>query len=175
MGLQQHGLTTIPLLSFSLGEAELTAWRGRIVHPRHYVVWGYFQSLDSVTNRDFVRRFQARFGADRVTSDPIEASYNGLRLWANAVRETGSTEPLQVLRDLNGQSLSGPSGQIAVDGATHHLWRWVYIGHAEPSGQIQRLHSLPRPVRPVPYPTYRSPQEWRELQHRLDAPSKEGT
>lgn len=165
--LARQGANSIPLLSFSLGESELTAWRGRLLHPQHYAVWGYFQSLDSAANRSFVQRFQARFGQERVTSDPIEASYNGLRLWANAVSETGSTLPLTVLYNLGSQSLPGPSGQIAVDNVTRHLWRWVHIGHAQATGQFQRLHSLPRPVRPVPYPGHRSQQEWQQLQRQL--------
>ena len=172
--LTRQGQSSIPLLSFSLGEVELSAWRGRIQHTNHYAVWGYFQSLDSPTNRAFVRRFQTRFGPERVTSDPIEASYNGLWLWANAVRESGSAQPAVVNRDLGGQSLPGPSGQIAVDNASRHLWRWVHIGHALPSGQFQRVLSLPRPVRPVPYPAYRSPQEWRQLQQRLTGAGQEG-
>ncbi len=58
-----------------------------------YAVWGYFQSLPDPANRRFVDAFRRRFGAERVVSDPIVSSYNGVRLWAAAVRAAGTDDP----------------------------------------------------------------------------------
>jgi urea transport system substrate-binding protein len=158
--LKAAGLEHIPVLSFSIAEGELQAMGKALHHPRHYVVWGYFQSLPEPDNQRFVQAFKARFGDDRVTSDPIEASYNGLRLWANAVRELGRSEPRQVNRAIGRQSVPGPSGVVAVDAATRHLWRWVRIAQARPDGQFEPVETSPMAVRPTPFPAYHSRAEW---------------
>ncbi len=157
--LKASGITT-PVMSFSLAESELQAMGADLRHPAHYAVWGYFQSLPNAANTRFVAAFQKRYGVDRVTSDPIEASYNGLRLWANAVRETGSTGPEQINRVIGRHSVAGPSGVVAVDAETRHLWRWVRIGKARPDGQFDTVQQSDALVRPVPFPAYRSREEW---------------
>ncbi len=63
-----------------------------------YAAWDYFQSIDRPENREFVQRFKASNGADRVTSDVIEAAYNSVYLWAQAVREAESEEVTDVLK-----------------------------------------------------------------------------
>lgn len=164
---------TIPVVSFSVAEPELQAMGPQLFHPEHYTVWGYFQSLDSPANREFVTAFRKRFGPDRVTSDPIEASYNGVRLWANAVRMASSELPEDVNRSIVRQSLPGPSGVVAVDPGTRHVWRTLRIGKALPDGQFELVETSFRLVRPSPFPVYRSRDDWREVVERLDMKLRE--
>lgn len=163
----------VPVVSFSVAEPELQAMGPQLFHPEHYTVWGYFQSLDTPANREFVTAFRKRFGPERVTSDPIEASYNGVRLWANAVRMTSSEAPEDVNRNIVRQSLPGPSGVVAVDPGTRHVWRTLRIGKALPDGQFELVETSTRLVRPSPFPVYRSRDDWRELVQRLDQSIRE--
>lgn len=158
--LKAAGLEQIPVLSFSLAEAELQALGQQAFHPAHYAVWGYFQSLETEANCLFVAAFKARFGAERVTSDPLEAAYNAVRLWASAVREVGSEAAEAVNPVIARQSVPSPSGVAALDATTRHLWRQVRIGRARLDGQFEVLYTSPRPVRPEPFPSYRSVDEW---------------
>lgn len=69
-----------PVVSFSIAEDELrmlplSAMVG------DYAAWDYFQSIGRRENKEFVERFQQKYGADRVTSDVIEAAYNSVWLW----------------------------------------------------------------------------------------------
>ena len=171
--LQAADLQGIPVLSFSVAEPELQVWPELAAHPRHFAVWGYFQSLPGAANQAFVQRFRTRFGRDRVVSDPVEASYNGLRLWANTVQELGSLVPGDVNLALLRQSVPGPSGQVAVDAATRHVWRRVHVGQAQPDGQFRRVHASALQVRPTPFPPYRSMAEWEQVVSRLDAAAGE--
>jgi urea transport system substrate-binding protein len=123
--LRREGLLHIPVLSFSVAEGELQALGPEAYHPLHYAVWSYFQSLPDAANLRFVMAFKARFGQSRVTSDPIEASYNGVRLWASAARDAESDAPEAVNRAILRQTLPGPSGIVAVNRATRHLWKWM--------------------------------------------------
>ena len=88
--LRQAGITpkTIPTLSFSVAEQELrTLDLSNMVGD--YAAWNYFQSLDKPKNKGFVRRFQARYGSQRVISDPMEAGYSSVFLWAQAIEAAG--------------------------------------------------------------------------------------
>lgn len=157
--LANAGLADLPVLSFSVAEPEMRAWHGTRLR-RHYAVWSYFQSLPEPTNRRFVAAWRARFGADRQTSDPIESTYNAVHLWAQAVREAKSSAPHRVNPALLGQSLSAPSGIVSVDSETRHVWKNVRIGHLRPDGQFDLIHVSSRPLRPAPWPHYRSRAEW---------------
>lgn len=160
--LAEAGLADLPVVSFSAAEPEMQAWNGTLL-SQHYAVWSYFQSLPGPTNRRFVAAWRARFGADRPTSDPIESAYNAVHLWAQAVREANSSAPRRVDPALLSQSLIAPSGIVSVDSETRHVWKNVRIGHLRPDGQFDLIDVSSRPLRPAPWPLYRSRAEWRAL------------
>ena len=128
-----------------------------------YAAWNYFQSLDRPENLAFVRSFKARYGADRTTSDVMAAAYNGVMLWAQAVREADTADVRQVRNAMRHQSLSAPEGVIAVDPETQHTWRPVFIGRIRPDGQFDVVWSSRTAVRPVPFPISRSRSEWERV------------
>jgi urea transport system substrate-binding protein len=158
--LHAAGLGTVPVVSFSLAEDGLKAIGPAAFHPNHYAVWSYFQSVPGEANARFVTAFRERYGADRVTSDPVEAAYVGVRLWAQAVRDAGTDAPEQVNRAMLMQSAAAPSGIAAVDRSTRHLWKQARIGKARPDGQFELVWNSDDPLRPNPFPDYRSRPEW---------------
>ncbi len=161
--LHAAGLGTVPVVSFSFAEVGLQAIGREAFHPNHYAVWSYFQSIPGEANRHFVAAFQQRFGADRVTSDPIEATYVGVKLWAQAVTDAGTADPEQVNRATLHQSMAAPSGIAAVDRSTRHLWKPVRIGKARADGQFDLVWHSGDALRPDPFPDYRSRVEWQRL------------
>lgn len=165
--LRAAKLGKTPVMSFSIAEGELKAMGPEVYHPNHYAVWGYFQSLPTEANRRFVATFQARFGKDRVTGAPVEAAYNAVRLWASAVREVGTDAPGPVDLAVERQSVPGPSGVVAVDPATRHLWKWVRIGRARADGQFDQVYASDMTMRPAPFPPYRGRDEWQDIAARL--------
>lgn len=158
--LHAAGLGSVPVVSFSLAENGLKAIGPGAYHPNHYAVWSYFQSVPGEANARFVAAFRERYGADRVTSDPVEAAYVGVRLWAQAVSDAGTDAPEQVNRAMRLQSTSSPSGIAAVDRATRHLWKQARIGKARPDGQFELVWNSDDALRPNPFPDYRSRPEW---------------
>lgn len=170
--LAAAGLQRTPVVSFSVAEPELQQLLGPHFHPEHYAVWGYFQSLGGEANRRFVARFRQRFGNERVLSEPLLSSHEAVRLWAAAVREAGSSEPQLVNAALGRINLAGPAGIVAIDAATRHSWRRVYVGQAGRDGQFTAREISEAPVRPAPFPPYRSRAEWTErLRPLTGAPS----
>jgi urea transport system substrate-binding protein len=85
-GIGPKQLTT---MSVSVAEEEIRGI-GADNMAGHYAVWNYFQSVKSPTNEKFVKAYKAKYGADRVTADPIEAGYFGVYLWKNAVEKAKS-------------------------------------------------------------------------------------
>jgi urea transport system substrate-binding protein len=154
-----------PVVSFSIAEDELRKLPVAAM-VGDYAAWDYFQAVDRPENREFIRRFQAKYGRDRVTSDVIEAAYNSVHLWKQAVLEAASAEVADVLRTIGRQSLNAPEGIISVDAETRHAWRPVYVGRIRRDGQFDLVWSSEKPVRPIPYPPSRSRAEWNSF---LDA------
>lgn len=148
-----------PVVAFAVAEDELRTI-SRDDFTGNYAAWNYFQSIDSPENIAFIRNFKARYGSDRTTSDVINAAYNSVRLWSQAVQEAGTTDVRQVRNSLRHQSLDAPEGIIAVDPATQHTWRPVSIGRIRPDGQFDIVWSSRTAVRPVPFPISRSREEW---------------
>jgi urea transport system substrate-binding protein len=165
-GLRASGLARTPLMSFSVTEDEMKAFGGAQL-PEHYAVWGYFQSLADAENRRFVAAFQRRFGAERTTSDPVEAAYSGVYLWAQAVRQADSAEPRYVNRTILDQTRRAPSGIVAVDGKTRHVWKMLRIGKVGLDGQFREVFAIPYPLRPSPFPSYHTMPEWTAIAAEL--------
>jgi len=143
----------IPVFSTSIAEVELAAIGPELV-AGHYSAWNYFQSVDRPENRDFIKRFRSRFGLDRVLDDPMEAAYNGVKLWVNA-RRSSKTQDMTTLKNLlERQTLAAPGGIVSVDAATHHLWKPVRIGRARADGQFDIVWESRRSIAPAPFPYF---------------------
>lgn len=164
--LRAAGLSSQAVVSFSIAEGELHLMP-ELRLPNHYAVWSYFQNIGSEDNRRFVAAYQQRFGSDRPTSDPIEAAYIGVRLWAQAVQEAGSEQPDQINHVVLRQSIEAPSGILAVDPGTRHLWKSMKIGKVNADGGFDIVYSSKWPLRPTPFLLYRTRREWLDLVNNL--------
>lgn len=167
--LQQAGLSQVPVVSFSVdasGLASLAAFG----HASHYAVWGYFQDLPGEANQRFVRAWQARKGASTPTSDPIEAAYVGVKLWAQAVTSAGSADLDVVNLAVARQSVAAPSGILAMDAATRHLWKPLHVGKARDQGGFEIVFDLGERLKPAPFPDYRTRDEWRAVAEKAAIP-----
>jgi urea transport system substrate-binding protein len=133
----------------------------------HYAAWNYFQSLDTPENKKFVTRFRQRFGKDRVLDDPMEASYIGVKLWVEVMRNLKTDDLASVKTILTQQTYLAPEGVVAIDHETQHLWKAAYLGRARADGQFEIVWQSEKPLQPSPFPGYRSHAEWLKMQHGL--------
>jgi len=125
----------------------------------HFAAWNYFQSIDSPQNRDFIHAYQSRFGKDLPVSDPMEAAWSGVKIWAEAVKTSQTDEPEVVLQAALGQSIAAPEGIISIDHQTQHAWKTVRIGKIQFDGQFSILWTSDDAIRPDPYPSLLSKLE----------------
>ena len=140
----------IPIMAMSLAEAEVRTI-GTSLTAGHLAAWAYFESVDSPENAAFVRRFKQRYGELRVTADPIEAAYFQVHLWAQTVRNAGSTDVETIRQKVPGQKFAAPEGPISVDVENHHTWKMFRVGEIQEDGQFKIVHASPGPIRPDPW------------------------
>lgn len=144
----------IPVVAFSVGEEEL---RGIDTKPLvgHLAAWNYFMSIDTPENKAFIAKWKAYVkkhnlpgGDKRVTNDPMEATYIGIKMWAQAVAQAGTTDINAVRQAIGYQKVKAPSGfDIEIDAENHHLHKPVFIGEVQEDGQFQIVWKTPGPIK----------------------------
>ena len=97
------------------------------------VAYGYLQGIDTPANKDFIGRFQSRYGADAPSLNELAVrSYEAVYLWAEGVKQAGTTERMAVIEALESPiSFDGPSGKVTIDPKTHHAVQNVYLGELQ--------------------------------------------
>ncbi|GGH56064.1 urea ABC transporter substrate-binding protein [Paenibacillus silvae] len=150
--LKDAGITPgqITTLSVSVAEEEIRGI-GADVLKGHLASWNYYQTTETPENKDFVAKYKEKYGADRVTADPIEAGYVAVYLWKAAVEKAGSTEVEKVKEAAKGLELDAPEGKVTVDGENQHIYKTVRIGEVQEDGQFKELWNSGSPVKPDPY------------------------
>ncbi|ARB85720.1 MULTISPECIES: urea ABC transporter substrate-binding protein [Yersinia] len=150
--------TDVPVIAFSVGEEEL---RGIDTKPLvgNLATWNYFQSVDNPTNKTFVEQWKAYAKAHKlpnadtaVTNDPMEATWVGMHMWAQAVEKAKSTDVDKVRAAMAGQTYPAPSGfTLTMDKTNHHLHKPVMIGEIEANGQFNVVWQTDTPIRAQPW------------------------
>jgi urea transport system substrate-binding protein len=148
------GLTaqTMPVMSVSIAEEEV-----RSIGPEYLegqlTSWNYYQTTEGQANERFVDAYQAEYGEDRPTSDPMEAAYTSVHLWKEMVEQAGSfeVEDVKAAAAEGGITFDAPEGTVTVDGETQHLYKTARIGEIGADGQITEVWNSGEPIRPDPY------------------------
>jgi urea transport system substrate-binding protein len=141
-------------MSFSIAEEEV-ATIGSDILKGHMVSWNYYQTTDTEQNKAFVEAYKAKYGENRVTSDPAEAAYDAVYLWKAACEKAGSTDVADVIAAVESGEISfdAPEGTVTIDGENHHLSKIVRIGEVGEDGLINEVYATDEAVSPDPYLT----------------------
>lgn len=152
--LKDAGITSADLMTISVSVAEEEV---KGIGPEyltgHLVAWDYYQTTDTPENKIFVENFKKEYGAESVTSDPMEAGYVAVYLWAAAAEKAGSFEVDKVKEAAKGIEFNAPEGKVTIDGDNQHIYKTVRIGEIKADGQIVELWNSGGPVKPDPYLT----------------------
>src|SRR5450755_2109185 len=161
LGNQGLKATDVPVVAFSVGEEEL---RGVDTKPLvgNLAAWNYFESIKNPTNTAFIKEWSDYAkknnlpGADKpLTNDPMEATYIGIHMWAQAVTKAKSTDTDKVIAAVNGQTFAAPDGfTIKMDEKNHHLWKPVFIGEVQANGQFNVVWKTAGPIKATPWSPY---------------------
>ncbi len=159
LGNQGLKATDVPVVAFSVGEEEL---KGIDTKPLlgHLAAWNYFMSVKNPVNAKWTADYTAWANKKGVTgqiltNDPMEATYVGIHMWAQAVAKAGSTDVAEVRQAMYGQTFAAPSGfTLKMDEKNHHLHKPVMIGEVLPNGQFDVVWKTQGPIRAMPWSPY---------------------
>ncbi len=140
----------IPVISVSTAEDEVRGVGIKNIVGQ-YVAWNYYQTTPGAANEKFVKAYKAKYGADRVTDDPIEAGYVGVKLWALAAEKAGSTDVEKVRAASKGLVFEAPEGKVTIDGSNQHIHKTARIGQLQPDGLIKQVGGSKAPIKPDPF------------------------
>ncbi|MBX7434056.1 urea ABC transporter substrate-binding protein [Mycobacterium sp. Y57] len=146
------GLTPeeMPVVSVSIAEEEVGGIGVQNIDGQ-LVAWDYYQTIDSPENNAFVKAYKDKFGADKPTSDPMEAAYVSVYLWKNSVEKAGSFAVPDVQEASGGVQFDAPEGLVQIDGDNNHITKTARIGEIRPDGLIYTIWESPGPIEPDPY------------------------
>jgi urea transport system substrate-binding protein len=149
----------VSTISFSVGEQELRRLDSAAM-AGDYAAWNYFQSLDNPSNQHFVAAFREKYGPQRSLTDPMEAAYVGVKLWASAVEKAASCQTDRIRHALRGQKFAAPEGEITICPETLHAFKTPRIGQITSDGQFEIVWTDVKPVAPQPFPSSRTRADW---------------
>jgi urea transport system substrate-binding protein len=146
------GLTpaAMPVVSVSIAEEEIGGI-GLDNVVGQLTAWNYYQTIDSPKNAAFVQQFKAKYGQNRVTSDPMEAAYTSLFLWKAMVEKAKSFTTSDIRNAADGVSYDAPEGTVTVNGGNHHIAKTALIGKVGSDALIHTEWSSGSPVQPDPF------------------------
>ena len=109
-----------PVVSVSIAEEEVQGIGAANIDGQ-LTSWNYYQTIDSPENTAFVDAFKAKYGANRVTSDPMEAAYTSVYLWKNTVEKADSFAVDAIQDAADGVSFDAPEGTVTINGENNHI------------------------------------------------------
>jgi len=148
----QKGLRSemIPICSPITSESEIKAMHARYAYG-HYTSFGYFQSVNTPENEEFVEMYKFTHGRESVLSSLMEASYFGVFLLCQALKQAESFSFTNIRNALLGQEFQAPQGKIMIDRKNQHTWLWSRVGRANEKGQFDIMWESSGPIKPEPW------------------------
>jgi urea transport system substrate-binding protein len=144
------GPDAMPVVSVSIAEEEISGIGVDNVEGQ-LTAWNYYQTVESAENTAFVEAFKAKYGEDRVTSDPMEAAYTSLYLWKGMVEKAESFAVADIQEAADGVTFDAPEGAVTVNGDNHHIAKTALVGRIGSDGLIHIEWSSEAPIEPDPY------------------------
>lgn len=104
----------------------------------------YMEEIPTPRNEAFVKRFRDMWPDEPYVSELAQLSYVGAHLWANAVRQAGTTDKEEVLKALeSGIGIEAPEGTVFMDPATHHLAHYIRLAKSDDNHNISFVKEWP--------------------------------
>jgi urea transport system substrate-binding protein len=166
--LRKRGITPekIPTMSFSFSEPELKLFQTNSM-TGDYATWSYFESIDNVENKNFIKKIETAYGSDQESSDAMEAAYYSIYLWKQAVEKAQSIDPSLVIPALHNQAFDAPQGLIHIAEHSLQTWQFARVGKIRSDKQFTILWSSEKAIKPLPYPPTRTVDEWNKIRVEL--------
>jgi urea transport system substrate-binding protein len=85
------------------------------------IAGNYSQEIDTPANKEFLAKWQKRFGDTKIVHEIAVSQYQGIKLWAECVKKAGSMDREAVLKAIESHAkVEGPAGTVDIEPKTHH-------------------------------------------------------
>jgi len=103
-----------------------------------YAGVSYMEELGDLRDgENFVEAFYERWPEGNYLNQEAQNNYFSVYLWADAVEEAGTFDQQEVISVLEeGRDVSAPSGDLTLDGATHHMEHEMRVARADENHEI---------------------------------------
>lgn len=92
------------------------------------IAGNYSQEAPTQANKEFLARWQKRFGDTKIVHEIAVSQYQGIMLWAECVRKAGSLNRDAMLKAIeSGVKIEGPAGTVAIEPKTHHTSLDIHV------------------------------------------------
>lgn len=138
------------VISFSVEENQIREiGAGRFVG--RYAAWNYFHDEQRMRDSEFLKRFRELSARQTIeTSDPVEAAYIQMWIFAQAARRAGSVAPDDILEASRGLVIRGLDQSVRVDPANRHLWKALEIRRFGSNSAFEPVWRSGYPIAPEP-------------------------
>ncbi len=92
------------------------------------IAGNYSQESPAPANKEFLGRWQQKFGDTKIVHEIAVSQYHGIKLWAECVRKAGSVDRAALLKAIeSGPSIVGPAGTVTIEPKTHHASLDIHV------------------------------------------------
>ena len=139
-----------PIASLTTSESELSCMR---VDSRagHITALPYFQSIDTKANREFIARYESKYGTDDLPCVYSETTYSQIHVLVRALSQINSQSPELLLSAMLGAQYDAPQGRIKIDPDNNHVYLTPRIARSMTNGTFEVVWQAPESVKPDPY------------------------
>lgn len=148
-----------PIASLTTNEGEIHAI-GIEASVGHITAAPYFRSINSSSNRRFLKAYEQKFGSTIDVTSCCEAAYSQMHIFASALEETGEMDTDGLREALLGRSFDAPQGQIKIDPDNNHTFLQSSIATVNESGEFEIVLKVRRAIKPDPYLVYPTIHDW---------------
>jgi len=85
------------------------------------IAGNYSQEAQTPANKEFLARWNKRFGDTKIVHEIAVSQYQGIYVWAECVKKAGKLDRKAMLAAIeSGVSIEGPAGTVTIEPKTHH-------------------------------------------------------
>lgn len=145
----QYGMDPkqVPICSISTSEATLKGIGDAAIGT--YSSFDYFNTIDTPANKEFIKKYQDKFGTDTTVTNQAEGAYHGVYMLAAAIEKADSTVAEDIIKAAGGLEIDTPAGKIKMDESNHHAWLNSYIGKVNDNLTFDIVYKSDGLVKPV--------------------------
>jgi ABC-type branched-subunit amino acid transport system substrate-binding protein len=99
-------------------------------------------AINSPENKEFLARFQERFGKDSIVTNIGEGTYDSIYLWKAAIEKANKVDKEAMIDALPQVAFKAPQGEITIQGGSNHARLHQLIAETKADGTFSVIEDF---------------------------------